>query len=154
MKKTDFSMQSFWAACIASALCHLGFETGLVGVQENGARGIISVLVSILVGFGYWWYQLSKVMEKPSFDGNDVLSIILGSFMAQWAGVAIIFLSMLLGAGVEPVDKTDMNVPLFYKNCDEARVYGAIPVYEEDPGYHPGLDRDGDGVGCEPWSWD
>ncbi|MEU4178374.1 excalibur calcium-binding domain-containing protein [Streptomyces sp. NPDC026589] len=41
--------------------------------------------------------------------------------------------------------------PAYYKNCDAARDAGAAPVEEGDPGYAPHLDRDGDGVGCEPW---
>lgn len=154
MKKPDFSMQSFWAACIASALCNLGFETGIVDIQSNGPRLIISILVSMVVFFGYWWYRLSKVMEEPSFKGMDVFSIFWGSVVAQWAGVVIIFLSPLFGGGVEPVDGIDREEPVFYQNCDEARDYGAAPVYEDDPGYHSGLDRDGDGVACEPWYGD
>ncbi|MGW7466818.1 excalibur calcium-binding domain-containing protein [Streptomyces xantholiticus] len=39
-----------------------------------------------------------------------------------------------------------------YDNCDTARAAGAAPVYEGDPGYGPHLDRDGDGVGCEPYN--
>lgn len=46
----------------------------------------------------------------------------------------------------------DQAVTPPFANCDEARSYGADPVYEGDPGYGPHLDRDGDGVGCEPWS--
>lgn len=36
-----------------------------------------------------------------------------------------------------------------YANCDAARSAGAAPVRSGDPGYRRGLDRDGDGVGCE-----
>ncbi|MBW3707144.1 calcium-binding protein [Streptomyces griseus] len=39
----------------------------------------------------------------------------------------------------------------YYENCDAARAAGAAPVEEGDPGYAPHRDRDGDGVGCEPW---
>lgn len=38
----------------------------------------------------------------------------------------------------------------YYENCDAARAAGAAPVYSGEPGYGPHLDRDGDGVGCEP----
>lgn len=38
---------------------------------------------------------------------------------------------------------------VYYANCSEARAAGAAPVRIGDPGYRPGLDRDGDGVGCE-----
>jgi hypothetical protein len=37
-----------------------------------------------------------------------------------------------------------------FANCAEARAAGAAPVRRSDPGYGPHLDRDGDGVGCEP----
>ncbi|TMN23747.1 hypothetical protein FFL34_01525 [Lentibacillus cibarius] len=105
----------------------------------------------MVVFFGYWCYRHFKVREVASFDGDDVLTIILGSFMAQWSGVAILIISSLFGGGIEPVDGTDEGVPVFYENCDEARKFGGAPVHEDDPGYHPGLDRDGDGVGCESW---
>jgi Excalibur calcium-binding domain len=37
-----------------------------------------------------------------------------------------------------------------FANCAEARAAGAAPVRRGDPGYGAHLDRDGDGVGCEP----
>ncbi|WP_241036964.1 excalibur calcium-binding domain-containing protein [Blastococcus litoris] len=36
-----------------------------------------------------------------------------------------------------------------YKDCDEARAYGAAPVYAGQYGYGTHLDSDYDGVGCE-----
>ncbi|MER6649852.1 excalibur calcium-binding domain-containing protein [Streptomyces sp. NPDC000971] len=38
-----------------------------------------------------------------------------------------------------------------YENCDAARAAGAAPVRRGEPGYAAHLDRDGDGVGCEPY---
>jgi Excalibur calcium-binding domain len=38
-----------------------------------------------------------------------------------------------------------------FRNCDAARAAGAAPVRRGEPGYGPHLDRDGDGVGCEPY---
>lgn len=38
-----------------------------------------------------------------------------------------------------------------YRNCAAARAAGAAPVYRGEPGYGPHLDRDDDGVGCEPY---
>lgn len=37
-----------------------------------------------------------------------------------------------------------------FADCSEARAAGAAPVRRGDPGYGPHLDRDGDGIGCEP----
>ncbi|MDK1344185.1 excalibur calcium-binding domain-containing protein [Streptomyces sp. 378] len=39
---------------------------------------------------------------------------------------------------------------VYYDNCDEARAAGAAPLFVGEPGYGPHLDRDGDGVACEP----
>ncbi len=38
-----------------------------------------------------------------------------------------------------------------YRNCDAARAAGAAPVRRGDAGYGPHLDRDNDGIGCEPY---
>ena len=38
-----------------------------------------------------------------------------------------------------------------FRNCAEARAAGAAPVRRGEPGYGPHLDRDNDGVGCEPY---
>jgi hypothetical protein len=38
---------------------------------------------------------------------------------------------------------------VYYKNCAEACADGVAPIYRGQPGYRPGLDRDGDGTACE-----
>lgn len=40
---------------------------------------------------------------------------------------------------------------VFYRNCDAARAAGAAPIYFGQAGYRPALDRDNDGIACEPW---
>ena len=40
----------------------------------------------------------------------------------------------------------------YYRNCDAARAAGAAPLRRGQPGYRAELDRDGDGVACEPYS--
>jgi hypothetical protein len=40
---------------------------------------------------------------------------------------------------------------VYFPNCDAARAAGAAPLYRGEPGYRPPLDRDGDGVACEPY---
>ncbi len=34
-------------------------------------------------------------------------------------------------------------------NCDAARAAGVAPIQAGEPGYRPGLDRDGDGTACD-----
>jgi micrococcal nuclease len=41
------------------------------------------------------------------------------------------------------------NADVYYKNCAEARAAGVTPIHKGEPGYRPGLDRDGDGIACE-----
>lgn len=38
----------------------------------------------------------------------------------------------------------------YYSNCKAARDAGAAPIYRGQPGYRPELDRDKDGIACEP----
>ncbi|ORW21241.1 calcium-binding protein [Mycolicibacter nonchromogenicus] len=52
-----------------------------------------------------------------------------------------------LGAGFTPLPVAAAEP--YYKNCAEAREAGAAPIYEGEPGYRKGLDRDGDGIACE-----
>ena len=39
----------------------------------------------------------------------------------------------------------------YYPNCDSARAAGAAPLHRGEPGYRPPLDRDYDGIACEPY---
>lgn len=39
--------------------------------------------------------------------------------------------------------------PKLYQNCTEARAAGVTPLYSDQPGYHPSMDGDGDGIACE-----
>ena len=39
----------------------------------------------------------------------------------------------------------------YYPNCTAARRAGAAPLYRGEPGYRPPLDRDHDGIACEPY---
>jgi len=39
----------------------------------------------------------------------------------------------------------------YYPNCAAARAAGVAPIYQGSPGYRPDLDRDSDGVACEPY---
>lgn len=49
--------------------------------------------------------------------------------------------------GERPADRPTV----YYRNCDEARAAGAAPILRGQPGYRPPLDRDNDGIACEPY---
>ena len=46
-------------------------------------------------------------------------------------------------------DATERGV--YYPNCRAARASGAAPIYRGSPGYREALDRDRDGIACEPY---
>lgn len=52
---------------------------------------------------------------------------------------------------ITPAKVTASGGEAFYANCDAARSAGAAPLHAGEPGYRPKLDRDGDGVACEPY---
>jgi hypothetical protein len=43
------------------------------------------------------------------------------------------------------------SAPVYYRYCDDARAAGAAPIYRGEPGYREALDRDRDGIACEPY---
>jgi Excalibur calcium-binding domain len=43
------------------------------------------------------------------------------------------------------------NGSTYYANCNAARAAGAAPIYRGEPGYRSALDRDNDGIACEPY---
>ncbi|MET7368040.1 excalibur calcium-binding domain-containing protein [Streptomyces sp. NPDC005566] len=51
----------------------------------------------------------------------------------------------------KPKVKVSTEPSVYYSNCDAVRTAGAAPVRRGDPGYAAHLDRDNDGVGCEPY---
>lgn len=54
---------------------------------------------------------------------------------------------------VTPNDNPDASTSTgaYYRYCSDARAAGGAPLYRNLPGYREGLDRDGDGVACEPY---
>ena len=51
----------------------------------------------------------------------------------------------------ESEDNDNDDNDVYYANCSEARANGAESIREGEPGYREELDRDGDGIACEPW---
>ncbi|MFD8566193.1 excalibur calcium-binding domain-containing protein [Streptomyces sp. NPDC059639] len=51
----------------------------------------------------------------------------------------------------EPEVSPSTSSYAYYPDCDAARAAGVAPLYRGEPGYSSDLDRDGDGVACEPY---
>jgi hypothetical protein len=63
--------------------------------------------------------------------------------------IRVLIVAGAIAAAAIGASQTANAEPFFYENCDAARAAGAAPVYEDDPGYGPHLDRNRDGIGCE-----
>ena len=57
---------------------------------------------------------------------------------------------------VAPAPRTNPTPPVvqqpaqsYYPNCAAVRAAGRAPLHRGEPGYRPGLDRDGDGIACD-----
>jgi hypothetical protein len=73
------------------------------------------------------------------------------AFIAGVIAVGIVGAPM---AHADPSTRTTSPAPttgstVYYPNCKAACAAGAAPIYQGQPGYRSGLDRDGDGIACE-----
>ena len=72
-------------------------------------------------------------------------------------GATFIGTHTLSGSVQDPEAGGEMFTPslpalqVHYRRCDDARAAGAAPIYAGQPGYRPELDRDSDGIACEPY---
>lgn len=69
-------------------------------------------------------------------------------------GAVLVGLVVGTGASVPPRATQPSGSTFFgshYRNCDAARAAGVAPLHVGEPGYRSELDRDGDGVACEPY---
>ncbi|MBR1151919.1 excalibur calcium-binding domain-containing protein [Bradyrhizobium sp. JYMT SZCCT0428] len=71
------------------------------------------------------------------------------------AAVFVTFVALAAGWGLYsspwPVTMTLRHI-VAWPNCEFARLVGLAPARWGHPGYWKHLDRDRDGIACEPWS--
>jgi Excalibur calcium-binding domain len=86
--------------------------------------------------------------------GIAALGALIGLALLQLVAALTVELEAPTLRTVRTVTSERPAVPagLSYRNCDAARTAGAAPVYAGEPGYGAHLDRDRDGVACEPYS--
>jgi hypothetical protein len=73
------------------------------------------------------------------------------SSIAGWLSVAAFVVFQIAGLGLRLHAQALAGPNAFYATCDAARDGGVAPIYANEAGYREGLDRDGDGIACEPW---
>jgi hypothetical protein len=62
---------------------------------------------------------------------------------------ALAITSLMVGIGTATAPAALADPP--YRNCSEAHADGRYNIPSNDPAYRPQLDRDGDGLACEPY---
>ena len=80
-------------------------------------------------------------------------------FVAVSIAFATYFAANAVAPRVEPTSAPapasasafEMSDSRYFENCSEARDAGEAPIYRGEPGYRAELDRDSDGVACEPY---
>ena len=72
--------------------------------------------------------------------------------LASWAVAALmsVGIGQFMVTNRWPVDVKIRHL-LAAVNCSTARAVGLAPSYRGEPGYHAKLDRDDDGIACEPY---
>ena len=73
------------------------------------------------------------------------------SFNTALQSIGFFQLVALTFCGVYFYEPAGLSTPAYYSNCSDARSAGAAPLDSGNPGYRPALDRDNDGIACEPY---
>jgi hypothetical protein len=98
------------------------------------------------VAFGHAWLSI-KVQWGLTADANEVASLRLLLTGAPTTTAAKPATTVEPTTTAPPVGGSGS---VYYANCDAARAAGAAPIRQGQPGYRTALDRDHDGVACEP----
>ena len=84
---TDYSMGSFWSACIASGAAFL-IVSKKYSLEEGIELLLICYITGLFASFGYM--GLKKSGDK--WDSQDILAGFLGSALALWVPVVLMLI--------------------------------------------------------------
>lgn len=98
-------------------------------------------------------YRPRRGARHARRNGNFAIQAISGCIfvgIASWTVtpqlISVWRTTLISATKTEAIERS-----IHYQGCDEARSAGVAPIYRGSPGDHEGLDRDGDGVACEPY---
>ena len=117
-------------------------------------RAVQILVAAVLFGLlgGYAWSALQvrpSHLHIPKAVGPKAFEVPQDASDKEWAARSLGKRAPEVdGARVDP---TAVEQSVHYANCDEVRAAGKAPLYVGEPGYRPELDRDSDGVACEPY---
>src|SRR5690606_8287677 len=96
--------------------------------------------------------------RRLSASGVFALAALFGAAAgAGWTGTSpeqkAAFVGAVKDAGIAAgmVRERSPQEGDYWRRCDDARAAGTAPIYRGEPGYREGLDRDNDGIACEPY---
>ena len=85
--------------------------------------------------------------------GRGVVAMVCSGVFAGWVAAGAPGVEAVVPspdpAAVQASEARERSV--YYPNCDAARAAGVAPIHAGEPGYRAALDRDGDGIACEPY---
>ncbi|MCM1973546.1 excalibur calcium-binding domain-containing protein [Streptomyces sp. G1] len=118
---------------------------------DLGGKNLSSSYAAFVDGFATTAYDSLHILRTT---GDTVLvrleAVQTDGTLRIFEGTYTVRGGTIVGANVHEVPGPSASSP-YYENCDEAEAAGAAPLRPSDPGYGPHLDRDGDGVACEPY---
>jgi hypothetical protein len=128
-------------------------EDGTTGrVEVALAAGEFTVAVDTAPAHGAARVDGSAIFytSTPGYGGEDEFTYRVDVAGQQLTGTAVVRITVAAPTPTPKPAPKPAKPKVSYANCDAVRSAGADPIHEGEPGYGPHLDRDGDGVGCEP----
>ncbi|MFF7641570.1 excalibur calcium-binding domain-containing protein [Streptomyces canus] len=122
---------------------------------DLGGKNLSDSYSAFVSGFATTAHDTLRILDTD----NDTVSVKLEATQTDdslriFDGTYTVHDGTIVSADVHEVtgpEPSPSEVSPYYENCDEARAAGAAPIHQGEPGYAPHLDRDGDGVACEPY---
>jgi hypothetical protein len=117
----------------------------------NGSIGLPGMLVLTGLGFAGGWYMKDRTVPLPPVTGavaSVPVPLVKPPEAVSPPQPAPVASASTVPSPARPL--LPFAGSLTFKNCDEVRAAGKAPIRRGDAGYGPHLDRDNDGVACEP----
>jgi hypothetical protein len=89
-----------------------------------------------------------RIFAAKLVGGAVAIGLVIGLLIAFNDSGA---LARKVAASAGPVGEHAPPAGPYYSNCDDAQAAGVAPLYAGEPGYRPEMDRDNDGIACEPY---
>lgn len=105
---------------------------------------------AVYKGSGYRNGHRHAATDRPPSFGFQLITASVGTAVIVFLATPSINI-FWRNAVSTPDQITARERGAYYARCDDARAAGVAPIYRGQPGYREGLDRDSDGIACEPY---